>query len=338
MLSKVARPVSETTSPVERRTGDLICPRGHELAIRRVHHPPRSETLWLLRCAARVGDVNLASHNFHHRRMGPLVPSSRTSQGRQNCCKFRGVPHSALWRRFVIIKWRVEAIARVPAVLRVLQTHGLQGSPGETLPVCRSGRKSAPVTRGYSRNEPRVCWWSSAADFLECPRIAVRIREVGVSDAPAHVVDLGDRDPATGECSTRDLDVVYDEVDTLNRCALWIADTYTNNDRARRSGWGELHDAHPIAWLDVVIQNEPDLVDIKRFTAVHIRRRKRNQFQSHIHHVLLTLRRTAPLMLVVKRNRGWWRNATRKSAATCSARSEHGSAVVVSDQLHTRDG
>ena len=80
-LCKIARPVSGTTSHVERRTGDLICRRGHEQAIRQVHHVHRPEMLYLLRCAARVGDMNLAAHNFHHRRIRPLVPGSRTTTG-----------------------------------------------------------------------------------------------------------------------------------------------------------------------------------------------------------------------------------------------------------------
>ena len=61
-LCKVVRPVSRTTSRVDRRTLDLIRPCAHKLAIRRVdclHRPEMSCVLW---CAARACIANLTSY------------------------------------------------------------------------------------------------------------------------------------------------------------------------------------------------------------------------------------------------------------------------------------
>ena len=71
--------MSWTASGVDRRTLDLIRPRGHELTIRRVHRLHRPEMRCVLCCAARVSVANLASHVFDQRRAAPHPPVSRRS-------------------------------------------------------------------------------------------------------------------------------------------------------------------------------------------------------------------------------------------------------------------
>ena len=61
-LCKVVRPVSRTTSRVDRRTLDLISPCAHKLAIRRVDCLHRSEMSCILWCAARACIANLTSY------------------------------------------------------------------------------------------------------------------------------------------------------------------------------------------------------------------------------------------------------------------------------------
>ena len=61
-LCKVVRPVSRTTSRVDRRTLDLIRPCAHKLAIRRVDCLLRPEMSCVLWCAARACIANLTSY------------------------------------------------------------------------------------------------------------------------------------------------------------------------------------------------------------------------------------------------------------------------------------
>lgn len=64
--------------PTGAQTLDLIRPRGHEVAIRRVDCPHRAEMSCVLCSAARISLANLASHVIDHKRAPPHPPANRT--------------------------------------------------------------------------------------------------------------------------------------------------------------------------------------------------------------------------------------------------------------------
>src|ERR1700712_2772159 len=83
-------------------------------------------------------------------------------------------------------------------------------------------------------------------DFLEGPRVAVGVGEVGVLD-PAHVLYVADLDPPVLEAGPDRCDAVHAEVESLHSRGVRVTHAHPDRDGARGARRGELDDPHAVA-------------------------------------------------------------------------------------------
>src|SRR6202034_1611869 len=94
------------------------------------------------------------------------------------------------------------------------------------------------------------------------PHVAVWVSEIRVEDT-AHVVDVTRIDATLGQCSPGRGHVLDNEMKALDRTRNHVRDwahPRTEDDRAARPRWSELHDSHRVRNLSVMQISEPHLL------------------------------------------------------------------------------
>jgi len=81
------------------------------------------------------------------------------------------------------------------------------------------------------------------------------------------VSGLADLDAAVGQLVAGGDDVGHDQMHAGDRFRVGVGDTDTHADRARGSGWGQLHDAELVAGAVVDVADEARLIGVERFGA-----------------------------------------------------------------------
>src|SRR4029453_16440833 len=118
-----------------------------------------------------------------------------------------------------------------------------------------SGRRHrGPVYARVARRADRL------GELLQRPAVAVGVAEVGVGHGRlaggAHVLDLGDLDPALQQLLAGGVDVVDHQVEGLDRARGRVDDADPDADRAGRAGRGELDDPEGLAEAFVEVGGE----------------------------------------------------------------------------------
>jgi hypothetical protein len=91
-------------------------------------------------------------------------------------------------------------------------------------------------------------------------------------------VNLADRDSAAGKFRVRRVGVVDDDLQSVHRARRRVDQTFPERYRARRAGWGDLHEAKVLIDSLIVVDDEPELVGVERLGPVHIGNREDDEF------------------------------------------------------------
>src|SRR5215475_401385 len=163
----------------------------------------------------------------------------------------------------------------------------IKDSPRQTMTVRRgpgTGRSSpsSDCGRGCGEIELRTAESVALGDLLECPGVAVRVRERH-EGAPGLHVDVARihalvEQRAAGRRHVRDHHLY-----ALLRSWRHLGHALAEHDRARGTGRRQLHETQPLAHRVVVVGVEADLVNVERFGPVDVRHRDRDKLDLPIH-------------------------------------------------------
>src|ERR1700680_497995 len=123
--------------------------------------------------------------------------------------------------------------------------------------------------------------------LLNPPGVAVGIGEED-EPAPRERLDLAGINPAFEELFPGGVGIVYDQLQPLDRAGLHPVNAARQRDRARRTRWRQLHEAHLVADLMVVFGVEPGALGVERLGPVNVGDRDLNQLELPIHGAFLS--------------------------------------------------
>jgi hypothetical protein len=130
-----------------------------------------------------------------------------------------------------------------------------------------------------------------ASNLLKGPTISIEVgeeREAGTgSTFRSQLLDVRDRDTSLCKCGAYDVDVLHHQLHTLGGTGLAQWQPVTDDDRARRARRRELNYPHLFIGSDIVIEPEPDSIDVKGLRGVNIGYWYADDLKSHVHVLLL---------------------------------------------------
>jgi hypothetical protein len=97
------------------------------------------------------------------------------------------------------------------------------------------------------------------------------------------LLHVADGNPARGEFAADSVKVLDDELDSLDRAGLAKRQALADHHRAGRAGRRHLHHPHARAWRYVMVQVEPDLLDVEVLGGVDVADRDGNDLKFHVH-------------------------------------------------------
>jgi dihydrofolate reductase len=176
-----------------------------------------------------------------------------------------------------------------------VNTYGRAGAVGPDRSSSRSRpRPSSSGAAGSKRADGRPGRLAAGRDLLHGPAVAVRVAEEDEADVVeriglrgevlAHHLDLADLHPSPSELGMGRPDVRDHELQALERARCHVRDDpLTDDDRAARSGRGELDDPVALAHRGVVVDVEAELLGVEGLRAVHVRDGDDHHFESPVH-------------------------------------------------------
>jgi len=99
-------------------------------------------------------------------------------------------------------------------------------------------------------------------------------------------VNRADVDATPHQRRTRFGDVSHHQVEVADAALRrGVSHAAADDDRARRARRRQLDDTHTVPRLHIVVEHEPDPLDVERLARIDVLDGQRDGFQSHLHHL-----------------------------------------------------
>src|SRR5262245_26411779 len=131
----------------------------------------------------------------------------------------------------------------------------------------------------------RLC--SRSLVLLDGPHVPIRIFEEAVARAGRafgpHLLYLAYAYAPPGEFAAEGIEILDDELDSLDRAGLAKRQALADHHGAGRAGRRHLHHPHALAGPYIVVESEADLPGVEILRGVDIAHRNGNYFELHVH-------------------------------------------------------
>ena len=92
-----------------------------------------------------------------------------------------------------------------------------------------------------------------------------------------------DADAPAGKVAADSVEILHDELHSLDRAGLAQRQALADHNRAGRAGWRHLDHTHVLVRAYVVVQVETDLPGVEVLGGVHVANRDWNDLKFHVH-------------------------------------------------------